>query len=1302
MSLVHDDLWSYVTTTPAATDVEATKKDQRARAKICLMINTDLLVHVREATTTKEVWQALENNCQDQGVVNRCRLLGQLVSFKLEQFSCMKDYVTQILKVAQQLRDIGKEVDDELLAALMLQGLTEEYTPLKMTIENANITLTSNYVKTKLLQQDSPIPSTSTENALIARDNRSRYKRNSTNSKGNQQKQTQQKAEKQKKEIRCFICNGPHKALICPKNPNANKEEKGQTLLAAYSTIKSNDNEWVVDSGASSNMTYNKDWLANYKDFNSVVEINVANGQKLYACGSGDVIKDENMQFGVREVKYVPGLSANLLSVDTLVSRNFTVVFSEKGCDIYDKSECCIKGKVICNCKSENGIYKFKSLTKPNSALTVSMPDDYELWHKRLAHLGVPNMKLLRDGMATGVSFKNPNILQCEPCLKGKQTRTPFSKSSTTRSSEILELIHSDICGPMSMESHGGMRYFLLFIDDKTRYTFVYFLKKKSEVFSKLVEFKSLVENLTNKKIKKFRSDNGKEFVNKAVSQLFKENGIVHQLTIDYCPEQNGVAERANRTLVEKAKCMLEEAGLSTKYWAEAINTAVFLKNRSPTKALNVTPLEAWSGQKPDLSELKVFGCKAFMHIDKAKRKKLDAKSKEMIFVGYCMNSKGYRLCDPHDHKLQKSRDVTFFENQFFNKRENTPPRENTVRRFQNLEREINEIQQQYTQEHSNPSEQITTTETVTINTEEDYFEDCITDSTINEEPDIQVERLEIETIDVQEEQPPETQAEERRYPQRERKAKDYGDYYLYKVTEGHSDDPLTVEEALSRNDKDKWQEAIDAELDALKKNGTWTLVKPDQSLNNFNVVDSKWIFKIKKEPGGKERYKARLVARGFTQKYGLDYTETFSPVIRHSTLRLLFAIAVENDLSIDQMDVVTAFLNGDLTERVYMKQPKLCEEKGKENHICLLKKALYGLKQANRAWNKKLHDALIEMKFKRSDNEPCVYFRRRGNHIVYIAVYVDDILIFYNDKKEREKVKIELKTKFEMKDLGKVETFLGMKIDHQGKKITIDQGEYIQKILKEFGMTDCKPVKTPLEIGRKLEKPRTENFIPPKDFPYQKLIGSLMYLAVCSRPDISFAVAYLSQFNSCYTGEHWSVAKRLLRYLKGTAHYKLNFEKTGKDLTGYVDADHAGDISDRKSFSGYIFILGGAPISWESKKQRTVALSSAEAEYVAMSEACRESTFLKRLIEELTTKECHAIMLYSDSQSAIQIAKNPVHHQRTKHIDVRCHYIREALNDNIVKVEYLQTEEMTADILTKALPRCKNEFCVRGMNLCA
>lgn len=340
-----------------------------------------------------------------------------------------------------------------------------------------------------------------------------------------------------------------------------------------------------------------------------------------------------------------------------------------------------------------------------------------------------------------------------------------------------------------------------------------------------------------------------------------------------------------------------------------------------------------------------------------------------------------------------------------------------------------------------------------------------------------------------------------------------------------------------------------------------------------------------------------------------------------------------------------------------------------------------------------------MQLSFKRSKNEPCVYIRSQGKKVIILAVYVDDILIFWNDAEELRKVKRDLISKFDMKDLGKAEHFLGMHITQNDIGIKVDQERYIEKVLKVFGMADCKVASTPSVSGQKLGKPGIDHKPDPR-IPYQNLIGSLMYISVCTRPDIAHAVNYLSQFNACYAEEHWLAAKRVLRYLKGTKCLGLQYKRTGMHkVQGYADASHA-TCHDRRSYSGMVFLHMGAAICWESRKQRTIALSTAEAEYVAMSEAAREAIFLKRLVSEISGQVEMPMKIFSDSQSAVAIAQNPVHHQRTKHIDVRHHFVREAVEHGHIELEYVETSRMVADVLTKPLLKGKFNWCTLGMGV--
>lgn len=328
----------------------------------------------------------------------------------------------------------------------------------------------------------------------------------------------------------------------------------------------------------------------------------------------------------------------------------------------------------------------------------------------------------------------------------------------------------------------------------------------------------------------------------------------------------------------------------------------------------------------------------------------------------------------------------------------------------------------------------------------------------------------------------------------------------------------------------------------------------------------------------------------------------------------------------------------------------------------------------------------LLELNYQRSKYEPCLYTKKENNLITIITVYVDDFFIFSNNENETNFVKRELSSKFKIKDLGRIKECLGMQVtyDQKGNVITLSQKNYIVQLLEKFNMLDAKTVKTPMDAKLNLDENDTDENVRAQ-YPYQKLIGCLMYLSVLTRPDISHSVSFLSQFNNTYNESYWKIAKRVLRYLKGTMNYCLRFSKDDSEIQGFVDADWASSTIDRRSYTGYAFKLSGSVVSWESSKQKTVALSSTEAEYMAISEAAKEAIYLRGLLLELTGNATN-ITLFNDNQSALNLSVNPVYHKRSKHIDVRHHFIREIISDNLVNVDYLPTDIMPADVLTKSL----------------
>jgi hypothetical protein len=512
--------------------------------------------------------------------------------------------------------------------------------------------------------------------------------------------------------------------------------------------------------------------------------------------------------------------------------------------------------------------------------------------------------------------------------------------------------------------------------------------------------------------------------------------------------------------------------------------------------------------------------------------------------------------------------------------------------------------------------------------------------------------------------------------------------------------DPQTVQEALELN-KEEWQKAMDSEWSALVKKNVFELTDLPPGKK---AIKSRWVFKLKVNAEGKvERYRARLVAKGFSQMYGIDYTETFSPVVSYPALRLLIALAARLELKINHLDVTAAFLNGELTEEIYMKQPEGFVKPGMENKVWLLKKAIYGLKQASKAWYDKCKSTLKDLGFKSLPTEPCIYVKGSNTSLCVLAVYVDDILVFYRDDQIMTEFVKELEKCFDIRDLGEARSVLGMRLRKTLQGYELDQEEYIKSILNRFHMLNCATAPTPMEVGLDL-RPGNKKNLP--DVPYQMLIGSLMYAMVCTRPDIAFPVGRLSRLNNCYTMEHWNYAKRVLRYLKGTLGYKIKFTKTGGGLEAFADADFAGDKVDRVSCTGFVVTLGGGPIAWESRKQNCVALSTTEAEYISLASCAKKTVTLSKIINGVLGEKgvkclgTDIVPIFNDNQAAIKNSTCGDIKEKSKHIDVKYHYVKEQVRTGEISVRFKPTNEMVADFLTKSLCNVKFMNCVRGLCL--
>lgn len=417
------------------------------------------------------------------------------------------------------------------------------------------------------------------------------------------------------------------------------------------------------------------------------------------------------------------------------------------------------------------------------------------------------------------------------------------------------------------------------------------------------------------------------------------------------------------------------------------------------------------------------------------------------------------------------------------------------------------------------------------------------------------------------------------------------------------------------------------------------------------------------------------------------------------NTIRLVLSIVASENLHLEQLDVKTAFLHGDLDEEIYMHQPEGFSENGKKNMVCKLKKSLYGLKQAPRQWYKKFDTFMHKEGFQKCNADHCCYFKRYKTSYIILLLYVDDMLVAGPYMDYIRRLKHQLSKEFDMKDLGPAKKILGMQItrDKHNQILQLSQSEYIRRVLQRFNMGDAKPVSTPLASHFRLSKSQSPETEEDREFmakiPYASAIGSLMYAMVCTRPDIGHAVGVVSRFMSNPGKVHWEAVKWILRYLRGTTDKCLYFGKGELKVQGFVDADFGGEVDHRKSTTGYIFTVGNTAVSWMSQLQKIVALSTTEAEYVAVTEASKEMIWLQGLLTELGFKQ-EKNVLHSDSQSAIHLAKNSAFHSRTKHIGLRYHFIRSLLEDEVLILEKIQGCKNPADMLTKTVLIEKLKLC--------
>jgi hypothetical protein len=1192
--------------------------------------------------TAREMWSKLQASYEQKSEQRLEYLYLQLLEYKKDSSDSVAVHISKLQKLWLELNEESFRIDacrlpQTLLIMRILSTLPEDYFEFRSTWESVPRDQRSieyllerlTMVEMRLTKRQNDTKDSCAAAALFVKESSVKSKATTEKKHGGYKKKP-----KDYSKMKCYNCGVlGHSKYKCPKKESGIQDslQKGANV-ALYGEVflseVSDTDMWIADTGASHHMTKTKEFYSTYNDFVEPQKIMLGNNKVMLAYGQGDIqvetlVNGQVQQHVLKDVWYTPEVVKNLFSLPSAADRGLQYWLDKNSCKVIYNGATVVEGERI----NGRGLY--------NLLIRVVIPDDHakmflasktetlQIWHERLGHQNKQYIE--RYLRKNNIEFVKDDVV-CEGCILGKQTRLSFG----TRVNNVKlpgDLVHADVCGPMQEDSFQGSRYFAVFKDEYSKYRAVYFLKRKSDVPEKLKVFLAEARTLGHT-VKELLSDGGGEFDNKQMREITQEAGINHRMTMPYTAEQNGSAERENRTLMEAARSMLLSKQLPNKLWAEAVNTAAYVINRTgPTKVDNVSPYELWTGKKMTIEHLKVFGTKCFIHVPKQKRQKLDAKAEKGFLVGYCDNKDGYRVYVPVKDDVIRSRDVTF----------------------------MNE------QAHSNA-----TIETAVSVNEETESEQLVNSISIEDEDT--VEYVNAEGVD-------RALRDRRQLRQPAR----YDDFAMI----AEVDEPQTFTEAMQSSECDKWQAAMTDEMTSLLHNNTWELVeKPVDRA----VIKNRWVFKVKtKVDGSVDRFKARLVAKGYSQTAGIDYTETFSPVARFDSIRAVLSVAAAEKLNLHQFDVKTAFLYGTIDELIYMQQPEGFEDG--TDRVCMLKKSLYGLKQSPRCWNVTFTAFLDKHGLKQSVADVCIFYSERERYKLILALYVDDGLIAYENKDDFRQLMADMKTAFLITE-NPVSCFLGLQIQRQSDgSVFISQESYARKILERFNMLECNKVDTPMDKLSVAEE--GADSVPVTDqVPFREAIGSLMYLATGTRPDIMFAVSYLSQALNQPTKREWDKVKRVFKYLKGTLERGILFNAKGNKgmLIAYSDADFAGDVQSRRSTSGVVCMHMDGPVSWSSQRQRSVALSTTEAELIAASEAAKEVIWLSRLLKEITTVTTS--VLYVDNLSTIKLIKNPVYHKRSKHVEVRHFFVREKVADGVLNVEHVSGTEQLADILTKPLPR--------------
>ena len=1042
-------------------------------------------------------------------------------------------------------------------------------------------------------------------------------------------------------------------------------EESDEGIGSTYSVSNWKKARRLIDSGCTRTMLQNIADIRNTRSIDYVMS--TADGTPMPCPVTGESSFD---QVKLDNVLHCPAAREDLLSVSQICDLGFTGTVTAKYFQFKDP-----KGRIVLTGHRQGGLYVYED-PDAGRAYKASVPSTpTQLAHRRMGHLHIKALRLLSH-ISNGLVVDNSPEKDCMACIRAKSHLSTFPPSDK-RASRIGELVHSDIDVISVTNVIGGYTYFITFLDDYSRYLTVYLLRKKSDAAEAFMAYDARVFNLLQRHITCLRTDNDGSYFNGTVSPYCLKHGIHQESSTRDTPRHNSRSERVNRTLVEGASAVLEDAGLPPKFWGYAVLCLTWLKNRSPhAKIYRMTPYQVWTGLVPDLSNLRVFGCQAEVLLPAKLVSKFSPKTRRMIFVGYSERSKAWVFFDQQKRQEIRCQDAFFLEN----------PEDKIPANYGKTLAEI-----------VYGSEQLPVKQTKYLGL----------DFSTRSAQETEIPYSDTDTISL----PPSESSDDSATEDSLSLAgfvslgiNERNDYYIWAkalsaVSTHLIDTHPTFRQAMAGNDKDNFVAAINKEYNSLMINKVFS--EPCALPSGFKTLDTKMVLKIKETEHADEpkKFKARLCVRGFKQVDGLDFDSSniYAPVAQYNTLRIFLCLLAHLDYEIDCADVITAFLHSPVEEDIYIKIPDgYPGPKGKEGSVLKLLKALYGMKQAPRNWNQELDTFLRSIGFVPTISDRCVYRGMFEGKLCFILLYVDDMLFGTPDRAVLGKLKALVHARFPIEDKGPLSFFLNMRFSRNRslRTITLQQESKIVKLLADLDMTDCSPSKVPANPDEMLTKEMcpsdTLEIERMAKLPYKSVLGRLLHIALTARPDIATAVSAVGRFAQNPGQKHWEALMRIVKYLKGTRTYGLVLGGIIDEiaLNASADADWGGDLEKRRSRTGYTIFMGESLVIWCSKLQISTALSSTEAEYMSLSAVIQDIMWARSLLGELGFEQKLATPVKEDNKACIDIATSRKQHPGTKHIDIRYHFIRDKI---IVSREITLVKEatasMVADLFTKQLP---------------